>query len=82
MKQVKTVGDLRAAMEGCADDLPLGIVVYGHSYLVPMHGGSHGPLFAEPALAGTGGGDVPLFVIHTDKEFERNTGYPLRREKA
>lgn len=37
-----TLGDIRKAIDGLPDDMPVGLVVYGHSWYGPCHSGTHG----------------------------------------
>lgn len=41
---IRTIADLRKALEMFPDDCPIGLSVYGHSWFAPCHRGSHGPV--------------------------------------
>src|ERR1044072_5273389 len=44
---IRTVADLRKALEKFPDDLPVGISVHGHPWYGPCHRDTHGPMRAS-----------------------------------
>jgi len=43
---IRTVADLRKALEKFSDDTPVGLSVHGHPWYAPCHRNTHGPMRA------------------------------------